>query len=77
MRPLNDVTVAADSLLGGLQSVTKHVLLGMMFGEITDGLHLPQHAKGSGTHALLSIVLCTVRISSGRIGKRTSHLCRA
>ena len=50
MRPLNDVTVATDSLPGGLQSVTKHVLLGMVLGEITDWLHLPQHAKGSASH---------------------------
>ena len=74
----NDVTVAADSLLGGLQRVTKHELLGMVLGEITDGLHQPQHAKVSATHALLPIVSCaSVRISSGRIGKRTLHLCRA
>ena len=38
MRPFNDVTVASDNLLGGLQNVTKHVLHGMVLGEITDGL---------------------------------------
>ena len=38
----------------------KHVLLGMLLGEITDGLFVPQHT----THALFSIVSCTgVRIS--------------
>ena len=42
MRPLNDVTVASDNLPGGLQNVTKHVLHGMVLGEITDGLHLQQ-----------------------------------
>ena len=52
MRPFNDVTVVADSLPGGLQNVTKHVLHGMVLGEITDGHHLPQHATGSATHAL-------------------------
>ena len=31
------------AFLVGLQNVTKHVLHGML-GEITDGLHLPQHA---------------------------------
>ena len=69
--PAQRCPVAADSLPGGLQNVTKHVLHGMI-GEITDGHHLPQHAKGSATHALLSVVLCaSVRISSSRIGKRT------
>ena len=29
----------------------KHVWLGMVLGEMTDGLHLPQHAKSSTTHA--------------------------
>ena len=67
MRRLNDVTVAADSLLGRPQS--HEALLGMVLGEIK-GLHLQQRANGSATHAPHSIVsVAGVRISFGRIGR--------
>ena len=51
-----------------LQSVTKHVLLGMVLGEITDGLHLPQHAKG------ISFQLCrNLRVYPTRTSMKKSR----